>query len=123
MKDQTHTLCRRGLILGLLALPVTVQAHAGHGVAHVVSHAEAVRVRDNTVAILLTVFNAGTEPVTLEQVAADEASDVLVPGGKIASGALVEFRVQLSFEHNVPNIFTVMLDFGQDGQGPVVVMV
>jgi len=61
--------------------------------------------------------------MTLEGITVDVAE---LSGQKlrfiVPAGGLEEQKLTLRFDDTVPGIFTMLLDFGADGQGPVTIM-
>ncbi|WP_294226922.1 hypothetical protein [uncultured Shimia sp.] len=81
------------------------------------------RRRKRRLDLVLTFYNAGTDAMTLKALTTDVAqlSGLKLPF-QIPAGGLEEQKLTLRFEDAVPGIFTMLLDFGADGQGPVTVM-
>ncbi len=127
MTDTKPTFHRRRILAFLATAPVLVPgvalAHDGHGAGHVTVTPTILRRKANRLDLVLTFFNSGTEPVTLSSIFVDEAK---VTGAHLPfdlpAGALEEQKLTLRFSGQVPGIFTIGLDFGADGQGPVTVM-
>lgn len=123
MTDTKLTFTRRSFLAALLLAPAGVLAHAGHGMSHLTVTSTVTRRRKRRIDLVLTFYNAGTEPLTLESISADVAK---LSGQKlpftVPAGGLEEQKLRLRFDDTVPGIFTMLLDFGADGQGPVTVM-
>ncbi len=112
---------KRDFILGLLATPGFAFAHEGHGASQVSVSVEVIKRRENTVHLLLTMLNKGTHMAMLKGASVEGAEVLSADWAKIPSGALVDMPLGLQFSGPVPGIFTLMLDFGDAGHGPVVV--
>lgn len=123
MTDSKSTFTRRAFIAVALASPVAALAHEGHGANHVTATATVLRRKKTRLDLALTFFNKGSELVTLQAISVEGAtlSKQKLPF-EIAAGALEEQKLTLRFADAIPGIFTMVLDFGADGQGPVVVM-
>ena len=112
---------RRAVIFAGLALPVAAFAHEGHTHLPLTVSADAT-VRRGKVEVTLTLFNAGHSPVT---VSAAEVADASISGFVpvvVAGGEVAEHKITLEFSGDTPGIFTLLLDFGDRGSGPVVVV-
>ncbi len=123
MTDTKQTLSRRSFLATLLLAPAGALAHAGHGMSHLTVTSTVTRRRKRRLDLVLTFYNAGTEPMTLNGISVDVAK---LSGQKlpftVPAGGLEEQKLILRFDDAVPGIFTMLLDFGADGQGPVTVM-
>ncbi len=111
---------RRAVIFAGLALPVAAFAHEGHTHLPLTVSAEAVR-RRGKVVVTLTLFNAGHSPVTISGA---KVADATVSGFTpvvVAGGEVLEHKITLVFSGDAPGIFTLLLDFGDRGSGPVAV--
>lgn len=111
-----------GAILAFLTFWVPAFAHEGHKTGQIVADAQVVSVGQQTVALNIALYNAGMSDATLQGASVQGARvetlhHIVVPAGTIEEG-----RIELRFDSKVPGIFTVILDFGDAGQGPVVVM-
>ncbi|SMP25769.1 hypothetical protein [Shimia sagamensis] len=123
MTDTKLTFTRRSVLATLLMAPVGALAHSGHGMGHLTVTTTVTRRRKHRLDLVLTFYNAGTAAMTLEALSTDVAqlSGLKLPF-EIPAGGLEEQKLTLRFDDAVPGIFTLLLDFGEDGQGPVTVM-
>lgn len=123
MTDTKLTFTRRSILAALLAAPVGALAHSGHGMGHLTVTSTVTRRRKRRLDLVLTFYNAGTDAMTLKALTTDVAqlSGLKLPF-QIPAGGLEEQKLTLRFDDAVPGIFTMLLDFGADGQGPVTVM-
>ncbi len=123
MTDTKLTFTRRGFLTALMLAPAGALAHAGHGMSHLTVTSTITRRRKRRLDLVLTFYNAGTQPMTLAAISTDVANMTgqSLPFN-VPAGGLVEQKLTLRFEEAVPGIFTLLLDFGEDGQGPVTVM-
>ncbi|MBO9478111.1 hypothetical protein J7382_11240 [Shimia sp. R11_0] len=116
---------RRKLLLAFLACPILAAApalsHEGHGVSHVKTSVALRKRRGRTLHLIVTFLNQGRDAVMLETVAVENAQVLNAVKTAVPAGALVEAPVSLRFRDDVPGIFTLMLDFGEHGKGPVTV--
>jgi hypothetical protein len=123
MTDTKSTFTRRSFLAAFLLAPAGALAHAGHGMSHLTVTSTVLRRKKRRLDLALTFYNAGTEAMTLEGISVDAAT---LSGEKlpfiVPAGGLEEQKLTLRFDDTVPGIFTMLLDFGADGQGPVTVM-
>lgn len=113
---------RIALILGGVLAPVMAPAHDGSHVTRIVSDVEAVAIAGTRMTLSLAVSNYSEEDVVLQSVTAQDADATAIAPVLIAPGAQQDVEVTLFFQTAIPGIFTAVLDFGADGQGPVLVM-
>lgn len=113
---------RIALIFGLTFSPAIAAAHDGAHVSRIVSDVENIAVAGNRMMISLAVFNYSEQEVVLKAVTAQKAEVTDIAPVMIAPGAQQDIEVTFFFQTTVPGIFTAVLDFGADGQGPVLVM-
>lgn len=123
MTDTKSTFTRRSLLAALLLAPLGALAHGGHGMSHLTVTSSVTRRKKHRLDLVLTFYNAGTEAMTLEGITVEgaELSGQSLPF-IVPAGGLEEQKMTLRFGDTVPGIFTMLLDFGADGQGPVTVM-
>ncbi|GAA6181270.1 MULTISPECIES: hypothetical protein [unclassified Shimia] len=117
---------RSFLLISLAATAVfstKAAAHEGHGISHIKFSVTITKRRGDTLHIALTMFNQGSAPVTLEGLTVDGAEVLKLDRMVVAAGSLSESLLCVRFPGAVPGIFTMMVDFGEDGQGPVTVTV
>lgn len=112
---------RRAIVLGGLIWPAIGQAHEGHSHMPLTVSADAV-LRRGEVVITLTLFNAGHSAVTVFNVAVQDTVRVDFAPVTVKGGDVVDHEFVLRFTGAAPSIFTLLLDFGDRGNGPVVVM-
>lgn len=102
--------------------PVIVRAHEGHGQISVVADAINIKVTEHALEFEIQLTNYGHNDVTL--------GNITVPDGKadqfspetLSSGEAKVIPVRVIFDGPVPGIFTAILDFGEVGQGPLLVV-
>lgn len=121
MMKMTHAQTRRGVLLGLLALPAVGLAHEGHDASHITATADVLKIKGQKLHLVVTLFNAGTTAERLQAVSVAGATIASFESVDVPSGALIDVRVTVAFETAVPGIFTMILDFGDAGQGPIVI--
>lgn len=112
---------RRAFVLGAVTWPTIGQAHEGHSHMPLTVSADAV-LRRGEVVITLTLFNSGHSAVTVFDVTAQGTVTVEFVPVTVKGGDVVDHEVVLRFSGDTPSIFTLLLDFGDRGNGPVVVM-
>lgn len=110
------------MIFGVTMTPVMVPAHDGHHVTRIVSDVEAIAVAGSRMTLTLAVSNYSEAEVVLQAISVPNAESTSIAPVLIAPGAQQDVDVTLFFETPIPGIFTAVLDFGSDGQGPVLVM-
>ena len=113
---------RRALLAGLVAFPAMAIAHEDHGAADVIADAEVLAVTENLLTLRLAIFNRGPHALTVFSVIAPGATAVEALFVPIEGNGKAEVEVALSFDAPIPGILTAILDFGAEGQGPVLVM-
>lgn len=122
-KHSISPLTRRAFLAGLALVPTVALAHPGHGAAKITVDAQVLSSTSTTVTLVLQLLNLGSTPITLFGVGAKGADTVtLARPVEIAGFGGENVDVILTFQGEVPGIFTVTMDFGEHGQGPVVVM-
>ena len=121
--DPTYPrLTRRSFCAMALALPSLAFAHDDHGAADIIADAEVENFDGSNLTLKLSIYNRSAHAVTLFAVAAPGALGTEALFVTIDCSTQAEARAILRFEGAVPGIFTAVLDFGEDGQGPVLVM-
>ncbi|MGR3813370.1 MAG: hypothetical protein ACU0AU_04695 [Cognatishimia activa] len=121
--DPTYPrLTRRSFCAMALALPSLAFAHDDHGTADIIADAAVVSFDGTDLTLKLSIYNRSAHAVTLFAVSAPGAMGAEALFVTIDSSTQAEARATLRFEGAVPGIFTAVLDFGEDGQGPVLVM-
>lgn len=114
---------RRGLMVGLLALPAAGLAHDGHGASRITAEAKVLGVKDLEVRLWIELLNLGSTPVQLKGLSTQQAADIVLPEPVSINGYdTASLQVTLHFTQSIPGVFTVNLDFGEHGHGPVLVM-
>ncbi|KPA21375.1 hypothetical protein shim_20790 [Shimia sp. SK013] len=113
---------RRAFILAGLATPLAAAAHDGHSHLPVTVAAEGRIVRGGGVVVTLTTFNSTHAPVTLSGVAVQGAEVTAFAPVLVAPGSVNEAEIHLGFQGDVPKSFFITLDFGDQGNGPVAVV-
>lgn len=104
-----------------LSAPSFLLAHAGHGAGHIVMSASVTKQRGSTLYLVVTLFNQGTFATTLYGATVEGAEVLQLDEMVLARGALAESLCCVRFEGDIPGIFTLMMDFGDHGTGPVTV--
>lgn len=90
---------------------------------HILTDVVEIDVAAQRVTLSLAISNHSEEDFVLQKIQATGARvDAIVPL-KIQPGAQQGVEVTLIFETPVPGIFTALLDFGANGQGPVLVII
>lgn len=114
---------RRAMILGGFFMPVCAWAHEGHSHLPVTVSAEAVLRRSGAVEVTLTLFNSSTSDVILSSATVQNATVKSFSPFVVSAGGVSVYEITLTFAGATPGIFTLVLDFGDQGSGPVVVMI
>ena len=120
------TLTRRRLLIATLALPVlalpqVVAAHDGHDASHLEAGITA-QTRTDGLALQLSVTNYVVRASVLQAVYTDVGS---VRGAALSLFLPAEVTVEAALTPRAtdwPGIFILILDFGEDGTGPVSVI-
>lgn len=121
--DPTYPRLTRRLFLGAaLSLPTWALAHEDHGAADIIADAQVESFDGSALTLKLSIYNRSAHAVTLFSLIAPGAATVEALFLTIESSSFAETTATLRFEGEVPGIFTAILDFGEDGQGPVLVM-
>lgn len=110
------------LVSGGLFMPFTATAHDGAHVTRIVSDVQDMAVEGQRMTLSLAVSNFSETAVVLQSVTAPSADVTAIPPVLIRPGTQQDVKVTLFFQKAIPGIFTAILDFGEDGQGPVLVM-
>jgi|GEM_PF-6065668 len=97
-------------------------AHEGSHVTLIVSDDSQLQVIGTEMSLFLTVTNFSETDVVLHSVSATEAEATAIAPVLIEQGAAQLVEVTFVFSSSIPSIFTAVLDFGVNGQGPVLVM-
>ena len=105
-----------------LAVPSVALAHDDHGAADIIADAEVESFDGTDLTLKLSIYNRSAHAVTLFAVSAPGAFGTEALFVTIDSSTQAEALATVRFEGAVPGIFTAVLDFGEDGQGPVLVM-
>ncbi|MGR3636024.1 MAG: hypothetical protein ACU0BK_08850 [Shimia sp.] len=113
---------RRTFIVAGLVMPVAAVAHDGHSHLPLTVVAEGRVARGGGVVVTLTLFNTSQAPVTLSGAAVSDAALTAFEPVLVMSGSVIEAELHLSFQGNVPERFSIFLDFGDRGNGRVAVM-
>ncbi len=121
MLKMTHAPTRRSFLLGLLAVPAASRAHEGHDASHITATADILKAKGQRLHLVVTLFNASTTVETLESASVLGATVMPFDALEVPSGSLTDLRLTVDFVIGVPGIFTMVLDFGDAGQGPIVI--
>ncbi|MFY0596417.1 MAG: hypothetical protein JXQ85_08305 [Cognatishimia sp.] len=97
-------------------------AHEGSHVSRIVSDVSQLKVIGSEMLLSLTVTNFSETDVVLQSVWATGAEATAIAPVSIEQGAAQLVEVTFVFSSSIPSIFTAVLDFGVNGQGPVLVM-
>ncbi|TCK99396.1 hypothetical protein BXY66_3898 [Shimia isoporae] len=110
---------RRTLLVWGLVVPATGIAHEGHSHLQLKISADVVRVRGGVALVELVLFNTGVTAVKLRnvQVPGAEVLNFAVLG--VPAGQITETRLKLKFRGAIPDIASLVLDFGSDGEKSV----
>ena len=112
----------RRAFLGLgLILPAAALAHDGHGAAGISAEVLAASAGEDGLEVTLSIANGRDVPVTLEAVLTDLGAISAPVPASIAAGGTRDVALVLEAEA-WPGIFTLILDFGEAGVGPVTVI-
>ena len=111
-----------GVILGIALSPIQAIAHEGAHLTRIISDVQRVDVAGNRMTLSIAVANYSENDVILLSAFAQDAEASAIAPVVISSGDKQDIEVTLFFENTIPAIFTVLLDFGEDGQGPVLVI-
>jgi hypothetical protein len=121
--DPTYRRLTRSLFLSAaLALPFAAHAHEDHGAAQIIADAQVISLDASVLTLKVSIYNRAPHVVTLFSVLAPGAAAAEALFVTIEGSGQAEVDVTLSFEGPIPGIFTAVLDFGEDGQGPVLVI-
>ena len=113
---------RRIAMAILCAVPTHGFAHEDHGVAQVAADAVVIETEDNRLDLAVQMYNLAPHDVTLFAVKAPGAQPVEALFTTVPAGASADALISLTFDFEIPAIFTAILDFGDDGQGPLLVL-
>lgn len=115
-----HQMTRRFALALLFGVPVMALAHGGHSTAKIRATAKVLKNRNRVVTLELTVLNTASTALILEDVSVAGAEVLSTKGAAKAAGFdVIEMVVRLRFSNDVPDEFTVVLDFGEQGQAHV----
>lgn len=103
-------------------MPVTLKAHAGHGAALVHAKAFVLERSETGLRLRLEVESRAPHQLMLMAIASEDAVIAVFEPVEIPAAGTIAFEVRLSFATAVPGVFTLLLDFGEDGRGPLTVM-
>lgn len=106
----------------LALIPLIVRAHEGHGQISVVADAINIKVTEHTLEFEIQLTNYGLIDVTLGNISVPDGKADQFPPETLSGGEAKVIPVRVIFDGPVPGIFTAILDFGEDGQGPLLVM-
>ncbi|MDC0738815.1 hypothetical protein N6L24_11025 [Cognatishimia sp. SS12] len=121
MENRSHAVA--ALLLCLLPLfGGPARAHDGHGAAQVIADAGAVAQSARTLRFSVTLTNRGDTPLTLIDLHVAGAEVTLALPVSLPGAGQMTLPVSVTFTAPPPGIFTAVLDFGADGQGPLLVM-
>jgi len=115
-------LSRRTFLASAASLPGAALAHEGHGPAYLEARVTSARGGAQGLALDLALSNRGPEEAVLGAVYSDygPVSSVALPI-HLAPGASVSAALLIAAS-DWPGIFTIILDFGEAGVGPVTVI-
>lgn len=110
------------ILMAMTAAPIAGVAHDGAHLTRIVSDVTDVSTIGTQMALELTVSNFSHELVTLQSISTQNADVAAVAPTEIAPGEQAEVQTIMVFSQPIPGIFTAVLDFGEAGQGPVLVI-
>ncbi len=107
----------------ILAAPVQSVAHDGHAASPIAVDVVQTAVQDDGLAVTLQFFNSGHIPVEIATIGSElgPISGVSLPY-YVLGGDTDILTAVLETDDPVPGIFTLFIDFGDLGAGPVLVM-
>jgi hypothetical protein len=120
-----NSLTRRGFLAGLAILsvqPAVALAHGNHGTASVEAEVLGVRSDGDTLVMCIDLVNRGPHAVTVFGFDVDGAVERTRDPLSLPAGGREIYYTELEFASEAPAIFTGLLNFGDAGQGPVLVM-
>lgn len=114
---------RRAFLAGLLATPLAAAAHDQTGTDSPFVTVVEARLLEGGVEATLLVENHSEAELVLQEAAVSGAdvNGVLTPFS-IPGQGIEALRAQVVFDGDIPGLFTLMLDFGAHGSGPVLIM-
>lgn len=98
------------------------RAHDGHQQISVVADAMNIQAVGQILQFDLSLTNFGQRNVAIVGISAPAAEASLFEPVDLGAAETQVIPVQLKFADELPGIFTAVLDFGESGQGPVLVM-
>ncbi|MEM6308430.1 MAG: hypothetical protein AAF754_00145 [Pseudomonadota bacterium] len=110
------------IVLSVL-LPIQIEAHTGHQTARVAAQVVSAHMIDKTVHLVVRLRALETGNIRLLAASAMDAHAVgWQVSSKIGRQGWLQHAITLKFTTDVPEIFTTLLDFGEAGQGPLLVV-
>ena len=107
---------------GLVAVPSLGLAHEGHGAADIIADVTVIGRTEKDLDLRIVLSNRATHEITLMSIYAPGADTLDAIFQRIEPKSQASLELTLSFQNEIHGIFTAVLDFGEDGQGPVLVM-
>ncbi len=114
-------LTRRMMIAAALALPAAALAHEGHDLSGLEASVVATRAGQGGLALSLTLVNRREAAVALQAIYTELGEISADLPFELAPGATASAELRLPVA-DWPGIFTLILDFGEAGLGPVTVI-
>lgn len=113
-------LTRRGMVAGMLLLPVAAMAHEGHSASRIRAEAFVLSVKGSSVRLKIELLNLASTSIPLYGVVTGNAARVVLPQPVVVDGfGAASLRIELQFNTPAPDVFTMTLDFGEHGHWPV----
>ncbi|KMW58091.1 hypothetical protein AIOL_003061 [Candidatus Rhodobacter oscarellae] len=112
---------RRFILTAAFLAPLAALAHQGHDLSGIEAQAIASAPNGAGLGVTLRLKNAGDAVVELQAAYSDIGDVLLAAPPVLQPGAVTETTVYIAAK-DWPGIFTLMLDFGAAGLGPVTVI-
>ncbi|WP_172292911.1 hypothetical protein [Pseudoruegeria sp. HB172150] len=112
---------RRFILAGLAAAPVSAFAHAGHGPQEVAAHIDASVRTPNALILDLSLTNRGQYQTELLGIYAEDSTAFASLPLTLPPGETRVLKAALPGS-DWPAVFTLILDFGEDGASPLTVV-
>ena len=117
-----RTLTALAMYLSLALVPLSAVAHVGHGAPGVAIDLERVDRKGAQLTIGLRLENTSDAPMLLQSFSTELGTVQLVQGDPlIKPGEVTHMVLSLEVQGDMPGLFTLIVDFGEDGAGPVLV--
>lgn len=111
---------RRCFLAYLIAAPCAVSAHDGHDLSQIYARILSAKQSDGGYLVAIELENGRQQPIVLNSVYSS-IGPIEQPGEvSIAPGAVASLELFVQASESI-GIFTIILDFGDSGYGPVIV--